>query len=832
MPRHQHSLAHLHAALEPLEPRSLLSVTFTDAGIDTASIKDLDADGRFRSFDIIARITNSAALPAHIRVQAFEFDPITDPDSAHDPLSASRELVIEPNSTLNFRLPIITDLFRLQGDDPDHLADFLLRVTDFYTSDALDEAGPDRFSALNNIPTELAGDDLGLIGARPILSNAAVESLSNLFPGSTVRISGRVGDALPGRFGGLYTYIDYNRNSRFDPDVESVNISLGSFVSGSSTNALFSAEITLPSISLPPGNYRLALVAFDNDSNLSNTQFFELPVRIAVDRPPTVSWFRASASFVTLGNQLTLRAAASDLSGSVSAVTFFCDRDKSGNFTPGVDIDLGFDSNPSDGFIRSFTADPAWASDPAASFAAAARDNTGNWSTPVFTQIKLNRVPILSSVSILEPGPRPVGSVITVQASGSDDFGLQAVRFFFDADNNNRFTPDFDIDLGTDADPSDGFSRAWIVQEDWVSRGGFGPKRFLAVAVDSDNTWGDLAGPAVTTLFAPPRVRSVSPSSDTAAAGLPIAFNIDAFDPDSPIRAVTVFFDLDSNNRFSPGDIDLGADFNASDGWSVSLVVPFWWGSGPARFVAAAVDVAGNWSSERAAATLRLNAAPVVNSVTVSPAPAAPNEPSVISWGQRFTLTANVTDDAGPSSIRAVTFFFDLDSNGLFTPGDVDLGADFDSSDGWSISRTVPSWWGAGPARFTASALDADGSWSIRNASAVARLNDTPRLTDFTASAAPITLGSQFSLSLRARDLNAVSAVTFFIDVNNDGRWSPNTDIDLGAASRQSGTPNDATWSRLITANFGAGSFRILADASDSTGAWTNNPILLQIQVI
>jgi hypothetical protein len=831
MPRLQRSeiqFFHRDGVFEPLEARALLSVSFVDAGIDSATMKDLDADGRLRSFDVVARLSNSAGLPAHVRIDVQEFDP----DFEHDPLFASREIVIEPNSTLDFRLPIITDLFRLPGDDADNLADVLLRVSDFYTLDALDEAGPERFAALGDIPTELAGDDLGLIGARPILSNVSIEPLNNLMPGTTFRVSGRVGDALPGRHGGLYTYIDYNRNSRFDPDVESIHLTSGSFVSGTSTNALFTGEITLPSAGLPPGNYRLGVLAFDNDSNLSNTQFFELPVRIATDRPPTVSWLRSSAAIVTLGSQVTLRAAASDAGGSISAVTFFHDRDKSGGFTPGVDIDLGFDATPSDGFIRSFTADSTWTSDASAWFAAAARDNTGNWSTAVVTRIKLNRVPILSSVTIREPGPRPVGGVITVQAAGGDDFGLQAVRFFFDADNNNRFTPSVDVDLGTDFDGSDGFSRAWIVQEDWVTRGGIGPKRFLAVAVDSDNVWGDIAGPAVTTLFAPPRVLGVAPSSATAAAGLPITFTVDAFDPDSPIRAVTVFFDLDSNNRFTPGDIDLGADFDGSDGWAVTRVVPSWWGSGPARFVADAVDTLGNWSLERAAATVRLNAAPVVGGVSVSVPPPSANEPPRIAWGDRFTLSADVTDDSGPQSIRAVTFFFDLDSNGMFTPGDVDLGADFDGSDGWSISRTVPAWWGAGPARFAASAVDTDGSWSFRTASTLVRLNDTPRLTEFAASPSPITLGSQFSLALRARDLNSVAAVTFFIDVNNDGRWTAGTDIDLGAATRQSGTGADGTWSRLITANFGRGTFRIMADAADTTGAWTGTPVLLQVQVI
>ncbi len=549
----------------------------------------------------------------------------------------------------------------------------------------------------------------------------------------------------------------------------------------------------------------LGAIATDGGGLQSTPRF----TSIRINTIPSVTNVTSSAASPVVGTSVTFTATATDDVG-VSAVTFFVDKNNNGAFNSGTDIDLGADFSSAGGWTRTVTVASNWGTG-TVRIRATARDTDNIWGsvggpatiTPV-------AIPIVNSVTASPLNVVNWGQTLTLTATvTAGSSAVSAVTFFFDLDSSGSFSAG-DVDLGADFDGTNGWSVSKVIPS-WY---GSGNAKFVAAARDADNRWSVTNASTTVRLNAPPVVNSITANPASVVSwGQALTLTATVSDDANQVRAVTFFFDLDSNGRFSAGDVDMGADFDGTNGWSITKVIPSWYGSGNAKFVASAVDQNDAWATVTKTAGVRLNAPPTVATLT--------STITNINWGDTFTLTATVTDDS--TVTRAVTFFFDLDSNGRFSAGDVDMGADFDGSNGWSITRVLPQWYGNGPAKFVASAVDTDNAWSTTtrtiNVTLIARpLIQGPPTFDTN----PVARNSTTTLSVTSPNPTFVGAVTAFIDVNNDGVWSPGTDRDLGVFTRQG---SSSTWSLLINVNSGngfanAGTYTIRIDSRDIFGNW------------
>lgn len=432
------------------------------------------------------------------------------------------------------------------------------------------------------------------------------------------------------------------------------------------------------------------------------------------------------------------------------------------------------------------------------------------------SQFRVNDVPRITAVNSSR-GVASAGQTVLITAM-VEDANPRAVTFFRDVNENGLWDSGLDEDLGADFNGGDGWSRLITVQPAWKGR-----VTIAADVVDNDNVWG--AVPLRSASFAiagPPAVSHLSSSASVAAVGGQVTITAIAGGVNA-IRAVTFFRDVNENGGWDGGiDEDLGADFTASDGWSRAITVPTAW-AGRVFIIANAVDAAGTWGElPLPRVSFAIAGAPAVSWLSASSA--------VATWGDRVTLTAIA---GGQSSLRAVSFFFDTDGDGRWTPErDEDLGADFSASDGWSIDVTIPVRWGApAAARFAANVVDVGGTWGAIPRTAAVRINDVPLLTSPVATPSSVLLGGSASFSVFASDAFGVRAVTMFVDLSGDGRWTPGVDIDLGVASRTSGSSLGGLWTLQRTANWGRGPFTILADAVDTDGRWSGRPATITLLV-
>lgn len=774
--------------LHALESRLLLSIPTFDGFVSYDW--DLDQDGSFRGG--VLDVTASSDDNQQFYIEVWE----SDGGSGDDLLMRSGMFSAASGGT-QIRVPLFTDLTPsvVPGDDGDGVVEIYAKAFDpsgnlLVTYDAVTD--PD----VGPIAVESSTNDGGVFGVVPTALGVEVVGGSMVSVGTTYTIRGTANNSID-----MFYWIDANNNGAFDP------VSEGAYAfnlarSGTNGNVgTHQATITWPA-ALNAGPYTIRALAYNADGNLSTTVSTAVTVG-AANQPPNVSNLTSSAAVVTLGTSFTLTATASDDIG-VSNVSFFFD--SNGNSAlDGSDTVLTTDFSADGGWTFSGTAQTAWGSRGSASFGAIATDGGGLQSTPRFTTIRLNTQPVVSNVTSNVASPL-VGTSVTFTATVSDDVGVNAVTFFVDKDNNGGFNSGTDIDLGADFDAAGGWTRTAVVATNW----GSGTVRIRATARDTDNVFGSSGGPAVITPIALPIVNSVTPSPlNVVSWGQTLTLTANVTAGSSAIAAVTFFFDLDANGRFTAGDVDMGADFDGTNGWSISRVIPSWYGSGNARFVAAAKDTADRWSTTNASVTMRLNSPPVVNTITANPA-------SVVSWGQALTLTATVSDDA--NQVRAVTFFFDLDSNGRFTPGDVDMGADFDGSNGWSITKVIPSWYGSGNAKFVASAVDQNDAWATTTRTAGVRLNAPPTVTNLSSIVNTISWGDTFTLIAAVSDDSTVTrAVTFFFDLDSNGRFTPG-DVDMGADFDGS---NGWSITRVLPQWYGAGPAKFVASAVDTDNAWS-----------
>jgi hypothetical protein len=793
---------------ESLEERKLLAAQITDAWV--GDLADWDQDGFFRNGNIYVDVVADQAQSVYISIDE------DDGGATDDRIFTAQPVVIGAGGQ-RLRVPIHSDFMNLPGDEgPGGTIEFEINLFDTQTGQLLASWDAVREPDIGNLFFESGLNDGGQVFERPNVPSVQLDPRGPVLVGENLLTTIRATDVTSGGgVSGVYWWIDINRNSKLDLGLETDSMRQMFLTGGNIADGTWQNLSTITA-QFGIGTLRGAITAWDIDGNLATSLFYDLVV--TNDAPPQVTNLAVSAPVINAGDPFTLEATVQDDHG-VAAVTFFYDANDDGLWTPGTDTDLGADTISADGWKVTVTARPEWGSDAQARFVADARDSVGQWArTTGSATARLNARPAITGTTVDGPGFVTVGEPVTVRATANDDTGVRAVTFYLDRNQDGRWTAGTDVDLGADFDGSDGWSRAWIVQPGWVSAS----MQVRATAVDVDGAFGVSGAPATVAFNARPVVTGLAASAPVISWGQTLTLTPTVNDPDGSVAVVTFFADINRDGVWTPGvDWDFGFDDNGGNGWALGQVAREAWTLGTIRFVAGAKDNRGAWATQSASVEVRVNAPPRVLEVVSQPA-------GFVSWGQTLKLTANVTDNIG---VSVVTFFFDLDSNGRFTPGDIDLGADFNGTDGWSISKVVPAWWGAGPAKFVASARDADNAWSTQTATANVQLNDRVQLSGFMGTPNPVAFGSAVQLDLRARDVSGVSAVTVFVDVNGDGRWTGGVDIDLGAAARQSGTTNDGVWRRTVTANWGHGTFRILADARDTNGIWTGAPTLLQVVV-
>lgn len=200
--------------------------------------------------------------------------------------------------------------------------------------------------------------------------------------------------------------------------------------------------------------------------------------------------------------------------------------------------------------------------------------------------------------------------------------------------------------------------------------------------------------------------------------------------------------------------------------------------------------------------------------------------PSVVTPGDSITLTALPTSSA---PVRAVTFFRDIDGNGSWTPGtDIDLGAVFVAGGGGTYSKTVVTdlTWPRN-SRIAADVVDTNGVWSTAPAIRNATINRPPAISVLSVNpAANIPRGSSITVSVTATDDSVVRAATLFLDIDNDGSWTPGTDTPLGDINTGTPSGNNTIFTKtIVTTTTWPASVSLCADVVDDNNRWSLVPI-------
>ena len=204
--------------------------------------------------------------------------------------------------------------------------------------------------------------------------------------------------------------------------------------------------------------------------------------------------------------------------------------------------------------------------------------------------------------------------------------------------------------------------------------------------------------------------------------------------------------------------------------------------------------------------------------------------PQVPLAGATLLLAVDATSVNG---VRGVTFFRDVDLNGSWSPGvDESIGDVFvrdPQTLKYQKSLVAPAAWGRN-ARILADAVDTLGAWSSGALpAATVTVNQKPAMLTFSASTSAVNTGQTFTMTATASDDSAVRLVTFYIDRDNNGRFTPGLDSPLGDVISANGlgqyvlsAQTDSTWPLNA---------RLLADAVDFDGVWTGAPAGTTVRV-
>jgi hypothetical protein len=301
------------------------------------------------------------------------------------------------------------------------------------------------------------------------------------------------------------------------------------------------------------------------------------------------------------------------------------------------------------------------------------------------------------------------------------------------------------------------------------------------------------------------------------AGGQTLTLSVDAVGTGETVNAATFFRDVNGNGRWDSGvDVDLGATFAPATGntWRRTLTVPNTW-TGTINIVADARGSSGVWSGAPIATTVGINTRPTVDSFTA---------PGTGASGVSFDLETTASDSDG--TVRAVTWFLDRNSNGVWDNGiDTSLATSFAPVSGNTYRATVTpnSSWPIN-ANIVTDAQDNNLAWASNQRSStvvISGVSSRPVVSSLVIRQDASADGKRMTATVTATDNSAVLAATFFIDNDLDGAWTPNVDQSLGTTFTSSG-PNQ--FSITFTTDFnGRDSITIVGDAVDHDGLWSNS---------
>ncbi len=311
-------------------------------------------------------------------------------------------------------------------------------------------------------------------------------------------------------------------------------------------------------------------------------------------------------------------------------------------------------------------------------------------------------------------------------------------------------------------------------------------------------------------------VSNFTASDLVVTAGQVVTLSVDlSATPGSP-AAAAFFRDMNANNTWDPGiDLDLGSSTSrVGNTFYRNITIGANW-TNSIHLVANGVSSTGEWSALPRTLELRVNRAPVFTSFEVTDG----------GNGIAATASARPSDDSG--SIRAVTFFLDRNNNGRWDNGlDTSLGTAFTPQPDGSYRIQFspdPATWPRVP-HIVADTVDSDGDWSNdRRSGTINYFNSSQSPAPYTANYEvrqdwASSDGHRMTLSVDAYDNSAVRAVTFFLDYDDNGRWTPGVDDSLGTSYSSS---NGHRHSITVTSDFGGRSgARVVVDISDYDDQW------------
>lgn len=306
-------------------------------------------------------------------------------------------------------------------------------------------------------------------------------------------------------------------------------------------------------------------------------------------------------------------------------------------------------------------------------------------------------------------------------------------------------------------------------------------------------------------LMSAPVLGDIEFGSTFPTAYQPTRISVDVTD-DTGVRAATFFMDRNGNGRWDPFvDQPLGDDFTRDqDGrFSVTATPDGTWPAYPdyARIVADAVDIDGQWATQRPTRTMVFIGLPVISSFWASIVPQFEGQPQPF---LQITLAAKVDEPfVYPYGATNVTFFLDRNFNATWDPGvDVDFGEAIDRDDRGYRTRSAVVFGGALGGQLCAvpfRSLSAPGErFGAPVVATFVRQNSSflpgPPVVTRTLAFNQTNPNAQFFLPgerMRIefvadtpdtfRDVPRLEAATLFFDANFDQRWTPGVDTDLGA---------------------------------------------------
>ena len=612
-----------------------------------------------------------------------------------------------------------------------------------------------------------------------------------------------VGDT-DGCVGAVEFYLDANENGQADTG-ESIGFGSQESQSQWSISGLDSTELT-------PGVYSFLARARDDDDAWGDPVQAYVEVVDTPNQPPSVAAVNSDQATIGRGDEFILTATGvSDLDGIVERVLFYWDSDDDGEFTPNdQSAKIGESHQGDNGSWSATISGDETAELPIATITlfAFAVDNVGDASTVVSTTVDVvNSAPLVGEVTVdeLADGQTDsllVGSNPTVRASGVIDIDDAVVDVVLVVDTDGDQQVDAELDWV--AIPGGDGEWTWEgeVPGDWLHTS----IRFGAYAVDSLGAESEIEWTGPIWINQVPTIASLEAAADVVNPDEELVLRAIGVSDEAPGVVTEVnFYRKRSDETYDW--IGSGEPLGGGE-WQLSRSIDSAWGTGYLTFAAQAVDddsaTSGLGDVE---VTVRVNAAPVIDSLTAS---ATYLEP-----GQQLVLTASSVLDLDGDGVNDVTFYLDLDADGSLMNDEMLDPDGVTSNDGtWIWTGDVPSAWSTNTYTSWAVAKDALELSGEPVSSQPIRINEPPTLGNIEASQAVYQPTDQLVLTASGVDDVPVGVVA---EVNFYRKRSDETHDLIGSGEPLGG--GEWQLSRSIDSAWGTGYLTFSAQAVDDDDA-------------